>query len=157
MPPPDGTSVATHPVAKNFAADPQPMMPLARILPAAGDHLPAGFERVKSHVVPVPIVPSTSHALLRTLGINAAATKTLVAGIAYCSASVSMVLLNKIALSQYPLQSPTALLALQCTLCMVLVVVLRALHMVHTQPLSWPIVKLWLPCNAIFVLMLFSR
>ncbi len=154
MPPPDGTTVAPHP--KTFAPSAEPEFPpLARLQPAVSDYIPAGFERVKSHVVPVPIVQSQS--LLRTFGINAEATKTLIAGVAYCTASVSMVLLNKTALSQYPLQSPTMLLAVQCMLCVLLVMVLQTCNVVHTQRITWPIVRLWIFCNVVFVMMLFSR
>jgi hypothetical protein len=68
----------------------------------------AGFARVKSH-----LIPQNSDAVLSTLGIGRGATQAIVAGLFYCTASVGMVLLNKIALSQYPLQSPTALLLVQ--------------------------------------------
>jgi hypothetical protein len=46
---------------------------------------------------------------------------------------------------------------MQCALCVLLVDVCRALRVVSPQRLTWPIVKLWLPCNFVFVMMLFSR
>ena len=154
MPPPDGTH-AMHKTPNCFTE--APPIPAKSLHTVGSEHVPLGFQRLKSHTLPVGLLPTTSPILLRTLGINGASTKTLIAGIAYCSASVSMVLLNKIALSQYPLQSPTALLLVQCALCALLAVMLRGLQLVPMQRITWPIVKMWLPCNIVFVLMLFSR
>lgn len=155
MPPPDGT--LHHPKAANCFADAPPIPP-KQLHAEENEYVPAGFQRLKSHTLPVgPLPTARAWPVLRMFGITGAATKTLIAGIAYCTASVSMVLLNKIALSQYPLQSPTALLLVQCALCALLAQLLRGLRVVEVQHISWPIVKMWLPCNIVFVMMLFSR
>lgn len=151
MAPPDGT----HAIHKNpNCFNEAPPIPPKHLLPASNEYVPPGFQRVKSHTLPATLA---SNALLRTMGLSGPSTKTIIAGVSYCTASVSMVLLNKIALSQYPLRSPTALLLVQCTLCAVLALLLHAARVVQVQRITWPIVKMWMPCNIVFVMMLFSR
>jgi hypothetical protein len=55
------------------------------------------------------------------------------AGGAYCMASMSMVLLNKIALSSFAFKSANALLFFQCALCTVLVLLCKAAKLVKVR------------------------
>eukprot|EP00887_Chlorella_sp_A99_P006839 scaffold2.g6839.t1 len=88
----------------------------------------------------------------------------LVAGGVYCTVSVAMIVLNKMALSSFQFHSANALLAFQCLFCVVAVQSCAALGLVKTEPFSWGIVKarawghadVWLPVNFIFVGMIGS-
>lgn len=81
-------------------------------------------------------------------------TTVAVAGAAYCGASVTMVLVNKLALSSFNFHCPTALLWFQCLFCVVLVWLCEGLQLVHRQRLTMDIIKMWLPVNVLFVLMI---
>ncbi|PSC73311.1 GDP-mannose transporter GONST1 [Micractinium conductrix] len=74
-----------------------------------------------------------------------------VAGAAYCTASLSMVLLNKVALSSFDFKSANALLFFQCALCVTLVHTCRMLGLVKVEPFNVQIVRVWAPVNLIFV------
>ncbi len=80
----------------------------------------------------------------------------IVAGLSYCVASGSMVLLNKAALSGFSFKAPLSLLLFQCTLAVMLVKMCEMLGYVKLQPLKWELVRVWLPVNFIFVGMLGS-
>ncbi|GIL62314.1 hypothetical protein Vafri_16593 [Volvox africanus] len=81
----------------------------------------------------------------------------VVAGVFYCSASASMVLLNKHALASFNFTAPNALLLFQCTLAVVLVKLCEAAGWVRPlQPLNPRLVTLWFPVTCIFVMMLGS-
>lgn len=80
-------------------------------------------------------------------------TTVAIAGVAYCGASVTMVLVNKLALSSFGFRCPTALLWFQCLFCVVLVWLCEGLQLVHRQRLNADIIKMWLPVNVLFVLM----
>lgn len=75
----------------------------------------------------------------------------LFAGLCYCAASGSMVLLNKHALASFKFTAPNALLMFQCTLSAVLVKVCEVSGVVTLQPLKWDLVRIWFPVNLIFV------
>ncbi|KXZ49837.1 hypothetical protein GPECTOR_19g288 [Gonium pectorale] len=75
----------------------------------------------------------------------------LVAGIAYCCASGSMVLLNKHALASFGFSAPSALLCFQCALAALLVKLCEVFGWVKLQPLKWDLVSVWFPVNLIFV------
>lgn len=79
---------------------------------------------------------------------------TVVSGLTYCSVSAAMVLLNKYALSSFHFSSPNSLLLLQCASSVLLVKSIEALGYWKVERLRWDIVKIWLPVNLIFVLML---
>lgn len=81
-------------------------------------------------------------------------TTVALAGIAYCSASVTMVLVNKLALSSFGFACPTALLWFQCLFCVVLVWLCEGMQLIHRQRLTMDIIKMWLPVNVVFVLMI---
>ncbi|GLC35477.1 hypothetical protein PLESTB_000203200 [Pleodorina starrii] len=81
----------------------------------------------------------------------------VIAGAAYCTASASMVLLNKHALASFNFTAPNALLLFQCTLAVVLVKLCEAGGLVKPlQPLKRSLVILWFPVTCIFVMMLGS-
>ncbi|GFR52326.1 hypothetical protein Agub_g14864 [Astrephomene gubernaculifera] len=75
----------------------------------------------------------------------------LVAGLCYCCASGSMVLLNKHALASFGFTAPTALLCFQCALAAALVKFCELCGLVKLQPLKWDLVSVWFPVNLIFV------
>lgn len=73
------------------------------------------------------------------------------AGASYCCASMSMVLLNKMALSSFNFSSANALLTFQCLVCVFLVKVCEHLGYVKVEPFNPRVVRLWIPVNVIFV------
>ncbi|KAG2446095.1 hypothetical protein HXX76_000695 [Chlamydomonas incerta] len=75
----------------------------------------------------------------------------LVAGLCYCAASGSMVLLNKHALASFGFGAPTALLCFQCALAAILVKLCELVGFVKLQPLKPDLVAVWFPVNLIFV------
>lgn len=75
----------------------------------------------------------------------------VVSGAAYCTASISMVLLNKVALSSFDFNSPNALLFFQCALCVLLVKACQGAGLVKLEPFNMQIIRVWLPVNVIFV------
>lgn len=75
----------------------------------------------------------------------------LLAGICYCCASGSMVLLNKHALASFNFTAPNALLCFQCLLSVILVKICGMFGLVKMQPLKWDLVAVWFPVNLIFV------
>jgi GDP-mannose transporter len=79
-----------------------------------------------------------------------------VSGLSYCVMSTTMVLMNKHALSSFRFQCPNSLLFFQCALCCVLVKLTEAVGLITIERLSWRIVRLWLPVNVLFVLMIWS-
>lgn len=81
-------------------------------------------------------------------------TTVIVAGAAYCAASVTMVLVNKLALSSFNFRSPTGLLWFQCFVCVALVWLFEGLQVIRRQRLTMDICKLWIPVNILFVLMI---
>lgn len=80
--------------------------------------------------------------------------RTMLAGVAYCGASVSMVLTNKIAMSAFG--SPKGLMLLQCSLCLGLVSLCFSCGVAKRQPLNLAIVRRWMPVNLVFISMLWT-
>ena len=80
----------------------------------------------------------------------------LISGVCYCSASISMVLLNKLVLSYFDFDAPNSLLFFQCVVAVVLVTLSNALGLLQMDEFSWKVVRLWLPVNLIFVGMIWS-
>ena len=80
-------------------------------------------------------------------------TPVLVAGLCYCVASGSMVILNKHALNpkSFGWTAPNALLCFQCALAVVLVKLCEAFGLVKLQPLKPDLMRVWFPVNLIFV------
>ncbi|GLC39366.1 hypothetical protein PLESTB_000892400 [Pleodorina starrii] len=75
----------------------------------------------------------------------------LMAGLCYCCASGSMVLLNKHALASFGFTAPTALLCFQCAVSAILVKISELLGFIKLQPLKLDLVSIWFPVNLIFV------
>lgn len=87
------------------------------------------------------------HAPKRIAGMPVA----VFAGLCYCAASGSMVLLNKHALASFQFTAPNALLCFQCVLSVVMVKLCELAGLVQLQPLKWDLVRVWFPVNLIFV------
>lgn len=76
----------------------------------------------------------------------------LFAGLCYCVASGSMVLLNKHALASFNFNCPNSLLFFQCFLSVLLVKMCEFLGYVkELQPMRWELVRIWFPVNLVFV------
>eukprot|EP00892_Ulva_mutabilis_P005877 jgi/Ulvmu1/3661/UM017_0075.1 len=80
----------------------------------------------------------------------------LVSGSVYCVVSAAMVLLNKYALSGFDFSSPNTLLLFQCVSSVLFVKVSELLGVWRVEKLRWDVVRIWLPVNILFVLMLSS-
>ncbi|KAJ7541633.1 hypothetical protein O6H91_10G067900 [Diphasiastrum complanatum] len=80
----------------------------------------------------------------------------ITSGLAYCLCSCSMILLNKIVLSGYNLDAGISLMFYQNLVSVVLVSILSLLGVINTEPITWKLVRVWLPVNLIFVGMLVS-
>lgn len=95
---------------------------------------------------------SPAPAAATTLGLPTV----LVAGLCYCAASGSMVLLNKHALNpkSFGFTAPNALLAFQCALAAALVKGCELAGLVKLQPLKRDLVAVWFPVNLLFVAMI---
>ncbi|KAJ8765321.1 hypothetical protein K2173_012018 [Erythroxylum novogranatense] len=80
----------------------------------------------------------------------------LFSGLAYCISSCSMILVNKFVLSGYNFNAGIFLMLYQNLISVLLVSVLSLLGVISTEPLTWRLIKVWLPVNAIFVGMLIT-
>lgn len=78
----------------------------------------------------------------------------LLSGLAYCISSCSMILVNKYVLSSYDFNAGIFLMLYQNLVSVVIVSILSILGVVTTEPLTWRLIKVWLPVNIIFVGML---
>lgn len=78
----------------------------------------------------------------------------LLSGFAYCISSCSMILVNKFVLSSYDFNAGISLMLYQNFISVILVSILSLLGLVTTEPLTWRLIKVWLPVNVIFVGML---
>lgn len=82
--------------------------------------------------------------------------KALISGLAYCFASCSMILVNKVVLSSYNFNAGISLMVYQNFIAVVIVSILVRFGVVTTEPLTWKLIKVWLPVNIIFVGMLIT-
>ncbi|XP_050216614.1 GDP-mannose transporter GONST1 isoform X2 [Mercurialis annua] len=80
--------------------------------------------------------------------------KALLSGFAYCISSCSMILVNKFVLSSYDFNAGISLMLYQNFISVIIVSSLSFLGIVSTEPLTWRLIKVWLPVNVIFVGML---
>ena len=80
----------------------------------------------------------------------------LVAGLCYCGASMSMVLMNKHVLSSFDYSCTNSILLLQNIVSVLFVVLGNVLGLIKTEQMRMDIVKTWLPVNAIFVGMIWT-
>ncbi|WCJ37210.1 GDP-mannose transporter GONST1 [Euphorbia peplus] len=78
----------------------------------------------------------------------------LLSGLAYCISSCSMILVNKFVLSSYGFNAGISLMLYQNLISVIIVSLLSNLGIISTEPLTWRLIKVWLPVNAIFVGML---
>ncbi|KAJ9182733.1 hypothetical protein P3X46_006693 [Hevea brasiliensis] len=78
----------------------------------------------------------------------------LLSGLAYCISSCSMILVNKLVLSTYDFNAGISLMLYQNLISVIIVSVLSFLGIISTEPLTWQLIKVWLPVNVIFVGML---
>ncbi|XP_062096485.1 GDP-mannose transporter GONST1 isoform X1 [Humulus lupulus] len=78
----------------------------------------------------------------------------LLSGLAYCISSCSMILVNKFVLSGYDFNAGISLMLYQNLISVIIVSVLNFLGVISTEPLTWRLIKVWLPVNVIFVGML---
>ncbi|KAI3972253.1 hypothetical protein MKW92_016488 [Papaver armeniacum] len=80
----------------------------------------------------------------------------LLSGLAYCISSCSMILINKYVLSSYNFNAGISLMLYQNLVSVVIVSTLSFFGLISTEPLTWKLVKVWLPVNFIFVGMLIT-
>lgn len=80
----------------------------------------------------------------------------LLSGLAYCISSCSMILVNKLVLSSYDFNAGISLMLYQNLISVIIVSVLSFLGIISTEPLTWRLIKVWLPVNVIFVGMLIT-
>ena len=78
----------------------------------------------------------------------------IVAGASYCCASMSMVLINKVALSSFHFHSANALLFFQCSTCVTLVKLCEVLNLVKAEPFNLGVIRIWFPVNVLFLCMI---
>uniref|UniRef100_A0A0D9X3K4 Sugar phosphate transporter domain-containing protein n=1 Tax=Leersia perrieri TaxID=77586 RepID=A0A0D9X3K4_9ORYZ len=80
----------------------------------------------------------------------------LLSGLAYCISSCSMILVNKYILSGYGFSAGIFLMLYQNIVSVTIVSVLSISGVIPTEPLTWKLIKVWLPVNFIFVGMLIT-
>lgn len=80
----------------------------------------------------------------------------LLAGIAYCISSCSMILINKFVLSSYDFNAGISLMLYQNFISVLIVSTLSVTGVISTEPLTWKLIKVWIPVNIIFVGMLIT-
>ncbi|XP_008810897.1 GDP-mannose transporter GONST1-like [Phoenix dactylifera] len=80
----------------------------------------------------------------------------LLSGLAYCISSCSMILVNKFVLSGYDFNAGISLMLYQNIVSVIIVTALSLLGVISTEPLTWKLIKVWLPVNVIFVGMLIT-
>lgn len=80
----------------------------------------------------------------------------LLSGFAYCISSCSMILVNKLVLSSYNFNAGISLMLYQNFISVVIVSTLSFMGIITTEPLTWRLIKIWLPVNVIFVGMLIT-
>ncbi|KAL8480203.1 hypothetical protein ACS0TY_026939 [Phlomoides rotata] len=78
----------------------------------------------------------------------------LISGLAYCLSSCGMILANKYVLSGYDFNAGISLMLYQNFVSVVIVCILSFLGIITTEPLTWRLIRAWLPVNVIFVGML---
>ncbi|XP_042487725.1 GDP-mannose transporter GONST1-like [Macadamia integrifolia] len=80
----------------------------------------------------------------------------LLSGLAYCISSCSMILVNKFVLSSYDFRAGISLMLYQNLISVVIISILSFLGIISTEPLTWKLIRVWLPVNVIFVGMLIT-
>uniref|UniRef100_A0A7C9DX45 Sugar phosphate transporter domain-containing protein n=1 Tax=Opuntia streptacantha TaxID=393608 RepID=A0A7C9DX45_OPUST len=80
----------------------------------------------------------------------------LLSGMAYCISSCSMILINKFVLSSYDFNAGISLMLYQNFISVLIVSTLSVMGVISTEPLTWKLLKVWVPVNIIFVGMLIT-
>ncbi|KAL2507084.1 GDP-mannose transporter GONST1 [Forsythia ovata] len=93
---------------------------------------------------------------LRSKNVNTIQNQALLSGFAYCISSCSMILVNKFVLSSYDFNAGISLMLYQNFVAVIIVSILSFLGIITTEPLTWRLIKVWLPVNVIFVGMLIT-
>ncbi|KAI5582651.1 hypothetical protein BDE02_07G099000 [Populus trichocarpa] len=91
---------------------------------------------------------------IRSKGVVRIQNEALLSGFAYCISSCSMILVNKYVLSSYDFNAGISLMLYQNFISVIIVSTLSLLGVISTEPLTWRLIKVWLPVNFIFVGML---
>nr|XP_017228289.1 PREDICTED: GDP-mannose transporter GONST1-like isoform X2 [Daucus carota subsp. sativus] len=92
--------------------------------------------------------------LIRSSRVVQINNQALLSGLAYCLSSCSMILVNKYVLSSYDFSAGISLMLYQNFVSVLIVSMLSTLGVISTEPLTWRLIKVWLPVNVIFVGML---
>lgn len=92
--------------------------------------------------------------LIRSTRVVKINNQALLSGLAYCISSCSMILVNKYVLSSYDFNAGISLMFYQNFVSVLIVSMLSILGIISTEPLTWRLIKVWLPVNVIFVGML---
>lgn len=116
----------------------------------------AGPHQGLARLSPMPDARREHHRSVKPAGSSRHRAAIVTAGGAYCAASITMVLINKVALSSFGFRAPTALLFFQCWVCVALVWLCKVVGLVQPSKLNHKIIRLWIPVNAVFVLMLWT-
>ncbi|PIA47729.1 hypothetical protein AQUCO_01400376v1 [Aquilegia coerulea] len=80
----------------------------------------------------------------------------VLSGLAYCISSCSMILINKFVLSSYNFNAGISLMLYQNLVSVIIVSILSLSGVISTEPLTWRLIRVWLPVNFIFVGMLIT-
>lgn len=99
-----------------------------------------------------------SHALLSTVLLFKSSGRGTVclSGSLYSTTSAALILLNKHVLASYGFSAPISLLCFHCWLSIACVSVTQSVTGARVEPLTWPLIKLWVPVNVLFVGMLLT-
>ncbi|WIA14498.1 hypothetical protein OEZ85_003019 [Tetradesmus obliquus] len=99
--------------------------------------------------------PVSSSVTIRTDRTTIAASRAaIISGVLYSVSSAALTLLNKKVLVHYDFTAVHVLLCFHCALSVVLVQACSLLGWAEVEPLSWELVRIWMPVNLIFVAML---
>eukprot|EP01136_Pigoraptor_vietnamica_P013342 Opistho-1_new@54226 len=85
-----------------------------------------------------------------------AAARAAAATAVYCSCSMAMMYANKYVLSVHGFAYPSAVLAYQCAIAVVLLRVLHRLNVVKVDPIEGPRMRKWMPATILFLVMVYS-
>ncbi|OVA07497.1 hypothetical protein BVC80_8509g6 [Macleaya cordata] len=93
---------------------------------------------------------------IRSIKLVKVQNQALLSGLAYCISSCSMILINKFVLSSYDFNAGISLMLYQNLVSVVIVSSLSFFGVISTEPLTWKLMRVWLPVNFIFVGMLIT-
>ena len=87
---------------------------------------------------------------------QAPVSRALLSCLAYSAASCSMVLLNKAVLSKFDYDFKACIMVLQGLVALGLMLLSKRLGILQFRELEWKLVRVWLPVNVFFTLMLYT-